>query len=64
VPEKAGYSGQIIDSQFQCAVEFFNKIWIKFGFADLAPDALNGDELLADSPAEIARLLGKRGLTL
>ncbi|MCM3879130.1 MAG: HAD-IA family hydrolase [Vicinamibacterales bacterium] len=29
-----------------------------FGFAALAPDALNGDELLADSPAEIARLLG------
>ena len=29
-----------------------------FGFADLAPGALNGDELLADSPRAIAGLIG------
>jgi phosphoglycolate phosphatase len=29
-----------------------------FGFADLAPGALNGDELLADSPRAIATLMG------
>jgi phosphoglycolate phosphatase len=29
-----------------------------FGFSDLASDTLNGDELLADSPADIADLLG------
>jgi hypothetical protein len=28
-----------------------------FGFADLAPDSLHGDELLADSPGDIAGLL-------
>jgi hypothetical protein len=31
-----------------------------FGFADLAADALTGDELLADSPAQIAMLLDGR----
>jgi phosphoglycolate phosphatase len=31
-----------------------------FGFADLAADALIGDELLADSPGEIASLLDAR----
>ena len=31
-----------------------------FGFADLAADALTGDELIADSPEEIASLLDVR----